>query len=135
MINMENNTQKLIELIKENPDLPIIPMVYYEVVGEDYGNWVGRFSTCYIGEYALFQEKYYEDRDEFEEDYYDYFEDFINDKFGYNPALELPNKPEDITQEQLDANKIASQKVNDFLKEQSNNYLHKAIIVYVDSLD
>ena len=135
MINIENNTQKLIEPVKENPDLPIIPMVYYEVVGEDYGNWVSRFSTCYIGEYALFQEKYYEDRDEFEEDYYDYFEDFINDKFGYNPALELPNKPEDITQEQLDANKIASQKVNEFLKEQSSDYFHKAIIVYVDTLD
>ena len=126
MTNYDEKTQKLIELIKENPDLPIIPMVYYEVVGEDYGNWVGRFSTCYIGEYALFQEKYYEDRDKFEEDYYDYFEDFINDKFGYNPAC--------ITQEQLDANKIASQKVNEFLKEQSNDYFHKAIIVYIDSL-
>lgn len=132
---MENNTQKLIELIKENPDLPIIPMVYYEVVGEDYGNWVGRFSTCYIGEYALFRNKYYEDRDEFKEDYYDYFADFINDKFNYNPSLELPNKPEGIAQEQLDANKIAEKNVDKYLEETAEGFFKKVIIVYIDSSD
>lgn len=132
---MNEKTQKLIELIKENPDLPIIPMVYYEVVGEDYGNWVGRFSTCYIGEYALFRNKYYEDRDEFKEDYYDYFADFINDKFNYNPSLELPNKPEGITQEQIDANKIAEKNVDKYLEETAEGFFKKVIIVYIDSSD
>lgn len=131
---MENNTQKLIELIKENPDLPIIPMVYYEVVGEDYGSWVGRFSTCYVDEYTFFQDKYYDNREDFKEDYYYYYDEFINNKFGYKPALELPNKPEGITQEQLDANKIAEKNVDKYLEEIAEGFFKKAIIVYIDSL-
>ncbi len=30
---MNENTNKLLDLIKENPDLPIIPMVNYEICG------------------------------------------------------------------------------------------------------
>ena len=86
---MIKDTEKLKELIKENPDLPIVPMVYYQVVGEDYGNWVGKFSSCHVGEYALFYEKFYDDREEFVEDYYDYCEEEINEKFNYDPTLEL----------------------------------------------
>ncbi len=132
---MNEKTQKLIELIKENPDLPIIPMVYYEVVGEDYGNWVGRFSTCYVGEYTLFYEKYYEDREEFEEDYYDYYREEIDEKFNYDPSLSLPNKPIGITKEQLDANEIAEKNVDKYLEEIADGFFKKAIIVHIDSLD
>ena len=28
-------TEELLELIKENPDLPVVPMVYGEIVGAD----------------------------------------------------------------------------------------------------
>lgn len=135
MINIENNTQKLIELIKENPDLPIIPMVHYEVVGEDYGNWAGRFSACYISEYTLFQDRFYEDREEFQEDYYNCYADWINDKFNYDPSLELPNKPIGILQEQLEANKTAEKNVDKYLEEIAEGFFKKAIIVYIDSLD
>jgi hypothetical protein len=31
------NTQKLLQLATENPDLPIVPMVDYDVVGDGYG--------------------------------------------------------------------------------------------------
>ena len=109
---MKENTQKLIELIKENPDLPIIPMVFYEVVGEDYGNWVGRFSTCYVGEYTLFNDRYYEDREEFKEDYYDYYEEKIKKKCSCNPLQE-----------------------SKYLNEIAEGFFKKAIIVYIDSLD
>lgn len=132
---MSKNTEKLKELIKENPDLPIVPMVYYQVVGEDYGNWVGKFSSCYVGKYALFYERFYDDRKEFEEDYYDYYEEEINEKFNYDPTLELPIKPTGITQEQIEANKIASANVNKFLKDKADKYFKKAIIVYIDTLD
>lgn len=132
---MNKNTEKLKELIKENPDLPIVPMVYYQVVGEDYGNWVGEFSTCYVGEYALFYEKFYDDREEFKEDYYNYCEEEINEKCSYDPTLELPIKPTGITQEQIKANKIASANVDKFLKDKADEYFKKAIIVYIDTLD
>lgn len=32
---------EFIELVKANPDLPIIPMVDAEIVGDDYGWWLG----------------------------------------------------------------------------------------------
>ncbi len=36
------NIDKLIKLKKENPELEIIPFVWYEVVGDDsYGEWKG----------------------------------------------------------------------------------------------
>lgn len=35
---MNNKIQLLLQLIKENPDLTIIPMVYYKVVDGDYKN-------------------------------------------------------------------------------------------------
>lgn len=45
-------TQKLIELIKENPDLPVIPMVDYEVVGDDSSTyWMGQWGRCEVTEY------------------------------------------------------------------------------------
>lgn len=33
------NTETLLNLIKENPDLPVVPLVDSEVVADDYYNW------------------------------------------------------------------------------------------------
>lgn len=39
-----NNTEQFLQLVKENPALPIIPLVSYEVVcGDDYWWWLGEF--------------------------------------------------------------------------------------------
>jgi hypothetical protein len=47
-------TEKLLQLVKENPDLPIIPMVETEVVcGDEYGYWMGSFEDCQIREFAI----------------------------------------------------------------------------------
>ncbi len=59
----------------ENPDLPIIPLVDYEVVGDDYGYWMGSFGRSEVGEYALFSDRYFTDRDELEDRYADYIAD------------------------------------------------------------
>lgn len=65
---MNNNTMELIRLIQENPDLPVIPMVYYEIVGEDYGRWIGSFGSVNIGEYIKGDERvYFRDDDDIEE--------------------------------------------------------------------
>lgn len=42
-------SEKFLRLVKENPDLPIIPMVDSAVVGDaDYGLWLGSFGDCRI---------------------------------------------------------------------------------------
>lgn len=48
---MREKINELLDLIKANPDLPILPMVDYEIVAEDYGRWVGSWGHAYVGEY------------------------------------------------------------------------------------
>ena len=67
---MNKNLEKLIELSKENPELPIIPMVDSEVVFDDScGYWLASFGGCEVGEYYVTDDKVYTDRDDFMEDY------------------------------------------------------------------
>lgn len=49
-IEIQNeNIKTLLDLIKENPDLPIVPMVESEVVaGDDYTSWLGSFGKAEI---------------------------------------------------------------------------------------
>lgn len=85
------NTQKLLQLAAENPDLPIVPMVDYDVVGDGYGFWLGEFGHCEVGEYALYSDRYYDERDELKDDYYctntEDFEGFTDDDL--EKALDL----------------------------------------------
>ena len=50
---MEENVRNLINLIKQYPDLPIVPMVGYDVVDDDYGTWMGKWGEARIDEYLL----------------------------------------------------------------------------------
>ena len=51
---MKKNIEKLLQLIKENPDLPILPMVNGEVCGDDdYNYWMGSWGWCRIDEYLI----------------------------------------------------------------------------------
>lgn len=69
-----NNIKELLKLIEENPDLPIVPMVDAEVVGDDYGNWMGEWGTCDITEYYIGRDHvHFKDDDE---------EDVLNDMIG-----------------------------------------------------
>jgi hypothetical protein len=58
---------KLIKLIEENPDLPIVPMVDSEVVADDGGYWLGKWGRCEVTEYYQGRE-YIHFRDDDEED-------------------------------------------------------------------
>ena len=80
--------KKFLKLVKENPTLPIISYVDADVVGDgNFGRWVGSFGKAQIGEYAEFNERYYDDRDTFKEDFYDYHCDELSEKFMYNPMI------------------------------------------------
>lgn len=86
-----NNTQKLLQLAAENPDLPIVPMVDSDIIGDGDGYYLGKFGYCYVGEYACYDDRFYEDRDELKERYYDNnaedFEDYFDDDL--EEALDL----------------------------------------------
>lgn len=50
----KQNREKLLRLITENPDLPIVPMVDGEIAQDDgYGRWMGAWGSCCIGEYVI----------------------------------------------------------------------------------
>lgn len=57
--------EKLLKLVAENPELPVLPMVDYEVVGGDWGCWGGKWKDSYIGHYLIDREdiKFKEDED------------------------------------------------------------------------
>ena len=66
---------EIIKLIEENPDLPVVPMVDGEVVGDDsYRYWLGEGGRCEITEYYVGREKvHFKDDDQ---------EDVLNDIVG-----------------------------------------------------
>ena len=65
---------KIIKLIEENPDLPIVPMVDSEVVADDCGYWLGKWGICEVTEYYEGRERiHFKDDDE---------EDVLNDLVG-----------------------------------------------------
>ena len=62
-----SNIEKLINLAKENPDLPIVPMVDGEIAAEEYGYWMGSWGNCEVKEYYLGEEKLHFKDDDMEE--------------------------------------------------------------------
>ena len=67
-----DNTQQLLKLIKDNPTLPVMPMVGEEVVADDSaGYWLGSFGRCEVNEYYIGRDRVHfkdEDMDEVLED-------------------------------------------------------------------
>lgn len=129
----ESNTEKFLQLVKENPTLPIVPMVYYEVVGEDCGNWVGSFGSAYVGEYTYFYDRYFDDRDDFKEYYYDYHDEELCEMFDYNPFInEYTLTRGQCIKEEFEANKKAEQRLEEHLDKIADDYFIKAIIVNIN---
>ena len=55
----KKNLFSLFELIKQNQELPIVPMVDYEIIGGDNGRWLGEWGNSHIGEYMLGEDRVY----------------------------------------------------------------------------
>ena len=47
------NIEELLKLIRENPDLPVVPFVDGEIPGDDCGYWLGAWGSAIIDEYLL----------------------------------------------------------------------------------
>lgn len=90
------NIKELFGLIKENPGLPIIPMVDAEIIGDDCGYWAGSFGSAYIDKYFLDDDHavvFYEENDpdivDIFEKFFDYAECGIDEEMPDNEALLL----------------------------------------------
>ena len=109
----KKNVKILMDLIKENPNLEILPMVCSEVVFDDsYSTWMGAWGTANIDEYHHSDDRIYFKKLDFEE----LVEKFIDDNYE-----EYPN----LTDEELE--KLAEKEVN-------NLEWTKAIVVNINSI-
>lgn len=132
MTDKERN-QELLKLVAENPDLPIIAFVDWEVVGDDSGMWLGYFSCVEVGEYALYDERYFDDREDFKERYYDDNDEELCERFGYCPYVSEYSVEKGLhTAKQYEANEKAEEALDKYLDEVAEKAFVKAIIVYID---
>lgn len=92
----KENLNKLLELIKENPDLPVIPMVASTgIIGDEFIlYWDASFGQARIDEYVISREG-----EEFL-----YFKSFCDDDDLAHIILEYEGI-EDLTREELNAKK------------------------------
>ena len=133
-LNTERNTETILRVVAENPTLPIIAMVDSDVVCEDYGRWLASIGSISVGEYACYNEQYYDDRERFKEEYYDQNDEALCEKFGYQPWIgyfEL--KQGEVTREQYDENKDREAAMERYLDEIAERAFSKAIIINIDT--
>ena len=53
------NREELFALMKEHPDLPVVPMVDSDIVVDDYGYWLGCWGRAKIDEYVQGDDRVY----------------------------------------------------------------------------
>lgn len=64
----QSNIEELLKLVKENPDLEIVPMVETEVCcGDDFNYWMGSWGSAEIDEVYHLDERIYFRSDDEEE--------------------------------------------------------------------
>lgn len=98
MFSQKDKVNHLLQLLKDNPELEIVPMVDCEVCGgDDYSWWIGSWGTASVDEYWSDDEKIYF-RSESEDELID---DAIDEEW-----------PEEMTDEKIE--KAASEKVNSY---------------------
>lgn len=130
---MNDKAQVLLNLIQENPDLPIIPMVDYAIVYGDYGRWMGSFGYCYVGEYACYRDRFYDEREAFEEAYYDHNDEELCEMFNYNPYIgQYSFEHGKNTKEEYEENQKNEEQLTEYLHKVADKYFKKAIIINID---
>jgi len=93
---MTEKNKELLKLIEENPDLPIVPMVDAEVIGDDSGYWLGSWQGAYISKYILHEHYgvvFYDEKDldivDIFEKFFDYEERGIDEEMPDSEALQI----------------------------------------------
>lgn len=129
---MKENLQELIRLVQENPELPVI----CEVDGscfdcDEYAWYLGEFGNCFVGEYAVFDDRVFvDDREGYKEEYYASHDEELCEKFGYDPRINEFTKKQ-YTREQLSANFEREEALERYLDKNADRYFKRAIIVRI----
>lgn len=63
------DTKELLKIVAENPDLPIVPLVDSDVICDYYGRCLGKIGSVRVGEYAVYAETLFTNRDVFKSRY------------------------------------------------------------------
>jgi hypothetical protein len=114
--------KNLQKLISENPELPVIAKVDGEIVMDDsFAWWLGSIGTAELGEYVIYDERFYDEKEHFLEVYYEHNDDEICELFGFEDAYTLSPENEKI--------------VDDYIKKIADKIFVKAIFVSVDLPD
>lgn len=127
------NSKKFLHIAIENPDLPIVALVDNEVVGDDTGYWLGDVARVEVGEYAIYEDRYYTDREEFAERYYDHNSEELCERFNFDPQIEHIKNKGMVTVEMKRTNKLNGKKIDKYIKQQAESLFRKAIILVVTS--
>lgn len=80
------NMETLFRLMRENPALPVIPMVDGEIPGDDCGYWLGSWGTAALDKYLIAGDRVIFKSDD---DVFDALERFLpTDEFSRLPDVE-----------------------------------------------
>ena len=71
------NIEKLLKLIKENPELPIVPMASNDICSDDSGYWEGEWGNVRIDEFLHCPRGYIAFRSD--DDIFDVLERYLHD--------------------------------------------------------
>lgn len=131
-----SETKKFVELVAENPDLPIVAMVNEDIC-HDYGMyWVGGFSAASIELVGIIGERWYDDVEEFKEVYYDKHSEELCEKFNYNPRICAASVERgEYDQQQFAINCLAEEELELYLDDMVKKYMKRCIVVYIDEPD
>jgi hypothetical protein len=78
LAKQKENVNTLLQLIKENPDLEIIPMVATDCIFDDsWGYWMAEWSKAKVTKYWCSDERVYQ----YDEDFDSLVEDWIDENF------------------------------------------------------
>lgn len=78
--NLSKTIKDLVDLISENPELPIFAWVDGQICEDNYGCWLGQFGSASIREYAKVKAyNWYENNYVFKDDYEDYLNCLLNE--------------------------------------------------------
>lgn len=131
-----NDTKKFVELVAENPELPIVAMVNGDICHEYGMYWVGVFSAASIELVGIIGEKWYNDVEDFKEVYYDKYSEELCEKFNYNPRCCTASVERgEYTQEQFAVNCLAEEELELYLDDMVVKYMRRCIVVYIDEPD
>ncbi|MEK3956080.1 MULTISPECIES: hypothetical protein [unclassified Psychrobacillus] len=88
-----DNQKELFRLMQENPQMEVIPMVYEDVIGEDYSSYQGKLGKVSLEQYYSTDERIYI-RSKDEEELEEYMSELLEqdyEEFGKAPGVKEVN--------------------------------------------